>query len=231
MHPSCGSADSRWTARIRLSLGHVLVSRNRTQRVDLSMTQPMAIAAAAMLISTFASSAAFAQRPQDVARCEGKERPASSEARVRGCTALIQSGVFSAMKLARTFVNRADAYNERGDLDHAIQDLGEAIRLNPLDERSLYTRGNLYLQQGDFDRALQDYDQVLLLNLTRLQTMFASTAKADALYARAAAKEKDGDATGAEADRGAATAINVGIAAAKGAEADIVRVFRRFGAR
>lgn len=127
------------------------------------MRNALGVAAAAVVISSLLPPASFAQRPQEVARCEGKERPASPDPRIRACSALILSGNFSSETLARMFVNRADAYEGKGDLDHAIQDFAEAIRLNPQDAHIINRRANAYRAKGDLDRANQDYDLRALL--------------------------------------------------------------------
>ena len=62
------------------------------------------------------------------------------------------------------FVNRGIAYRRRGDLDLAIRDYTEAIRLNPRAADAFNNRGNAYQNSGDFERALADYDEAIRLN-------------------------------------------------------------------
>ncbi len=49
----------------------------------------------------------------------------------------------------------------RGDLDLAIADADNAIRLNARDAFAFSTRGKAYLGKGDLDHANADYDQAL----------------------------------------------------------------------
>jgi tetratricopeptide (TPR) repeat protein len=58
---------------------------------------------------------------------------------------------------------RAVTWAETGQLDLAIADLTELIRLDPTDAR--YTdRGNLWADKKEYDRAIADYDQAIRLD-------------------------------------------------------------------
>lgn len=48
--------------------------------------------------------------------------------------------------------------------DQTIQELNEAIRLNPEDPKSYYRRGNARYAKGDYDRAIADYTKALQLD-------------------------------------------------------------------
>ncbi|MEE9194730.1 MAG: tetratricopeptide repeat protein, partial [Alphaproteobacteria bacterium] len=61
---------------------------------------------------------------------------AKSVARVRSCTRVIQSKSFDGKDLALILILRANAFDDRGETDRAIQDYGAAIRLNPRDSRA-----------------------------------------------------------------------------------------------
>jgi uncharacterized caspase-like protein len=53
---------------------------------------------------------------------------------------------------------------QKGDLDRAIADLNEAIRLDPKSVAAFNHRGMAYNDKGDFDRAIVDYSEVTRLN-------------------------------------------------------------------
>ena len=75
---------------------------------------------------------ARAQYPLYVAQCndwEGKRF--SIEERIDGCTAIISSGRYGRKNLARAYNNRGFAWTAKGDLDLAIADFREALRLDP----------------------------------------------------------------------------------------------------
>lgn len=59
---------------------------------------------------------------------------------------------------------RGVAYSAKGDLDRAIADFDDAIRLNPKDKEAISNRGNAYRTKGDFGRAIADYDQLVQLD-------------------------------------------------------------------
>ena len=60
--------------------------------------------------------------------------------------------------------NRGDAYADKGDLDRAIADYNEAIRLDPKYAVALKNRGNMYDDKGDLDRAIADYNEAIRLD-------------------------------------------------------------------
>ncbi|MDR2662502.1 MAG: CHAT domain-containing protein [Treponema sp.] len=62
------------------------------------------------------------------------------------------------------YYNRGVDNYQAGDLDAAIADWTEAIRLNPEDAYAYYNRGVAYKNQGDLDRAIADYTAALALN-------------------------------------------------------------------
>ena len=58
----------------------------------------------------------------------------------------------------------AVAYADKGQLDRAIQDYDQAIRLNPNDADAFTNRGVDYADKGQYDRAVQDYNQAIRLD-------------------------------------------------------------------
>jgi tetratricopeptide (TPR) repeat protein len=91
--------------------------------------------------------AAAAQSAQQIEWCEGKNN-ASADQIIQGCTAMIQSRAYDGKVLAQIFELRGDAYlyakGSHRELDPAIADYTEAIRLNPQDAFAFYARGDAY---------------------------------------------------------------------------------------
>jgi tetratricopeptide (TPR) repeat protein len=111
----------------------------------------------------------------------------------------------------------ASAYNNRcyalaivgRDLQEALSDCNEALRLAPGDVDYLDSRGFTYLKLNRYDRAITDYDAALRLDAKKVQS----------LYGRGVAKLRNGDRSGGDAD----------ISAAKRLKADIGEEFARLG--
>jgi tetratricopeptide (TPR) repeat protein len=64
---------------------------------------------------------------------------------------------------ADAFGFRADAYIKLGEDQHAIEDLDQAIQLNPDDPTLLLDRASVYSKVGKDDRAIRDLDQAIQL--------------------------------------------------------------------
>lgn len=65
---------------------------------------------------------------------------------------------------ATDFYERAVASLQKGDVQFAIQDLTDSIRLYADNPQAFFERGNAYAQLGDYPRALTDYHEALRLN-------------------------------------------------------------------
>jgi tetratricopeptide (TPR) repeat protein len=97
-------------------------------------------------------------------------------------------------------------------LEAALKDCAEALRRAPGDSYALESRGLLHLKAGRLDAAIADYDAALGAGEAK---------RATALYGRAIARQRKGDAAGAAAD----------VAAARAIQADIADEMARYGVR
>src|SRR5271157_2841835 len=114
------------------------------------MIQPLARTALAVLSLATICLAGPAQaqtRDENWKHCEDTNPDLS----IAGCTALIQSGQESTENLASEFTNRGNAYYTKGQLDLAIADYNQAIRLEPNFALAFSNRGAAYNSQGQED--------------------------------------------------------------------------------
>jgi tetratricopeptide (TPR) repeat protein len=118
------------------------------------------LCAAVLASSLLLGFSASAQSPQERRWCEGEDG-ASAAQRIEACSAAIKAGREKGEKLPEFFHNRGIAYRLKGDLEHAIQDYSQAIKLNGKFAAALINRGVAYDRKGDYDRAIQDFDQAL----------------------------------------------------------------------
>ena len=81
--------------------------------------------------------------------------------KIGGCTAAIRSGHWQGKNLTATYTNRGEAYRNLGDPTRAIENYGQALRLDPGNALVYNSRGNAYDDLGDHARAIEDYDQAL----------------------------------------------------------------------
>jgi tetratricopeptide (TPR) repeat protein len=61
--------------------------------------------------------------------------------RIRGCTAAIQSDKWRGEDLAWAYNNRGNAYKDKGEVDRAIADYDQALRLDPKYVKAYINRG------------------------------------------------------------------------------------------
>src|SRR5215469_12991053 len=67
-------------------------------------------------------------------------------------------------KYVDAFVARGTALQMLGELDKAIDDYNEALRLNPKDSLAYVNRGSCWHDKSEFDKALADYDEAIRLD-------------------------------------------------------------------
>jgi lipoprotein NlpI len=97
------------------------------------------------------------------AGADANARGAYDEA-IRLETDALESGVLSAVGQVFAFYNRGNAWQAKGNIDRAIADYTEAIRLNPRLREAFNNRGNAWKAKGDLDRAIADYTEAIRLN-------------------------------------------------------------------
>jgi lipoprotein NlpI len=106
------------------------------------------------------TTACWAQSP-DLAVCTNlKDQPAS----IRACNRIIESNIATRESRFTALTYRAATYVGQGDLDRAIADYDEAIRLDPQSAVVFSTRGFAYFGKRDFDHAIADFNEAIRLD-------------------------------------------------------------------
>jgi len=78
----------------------------------------------------------------------------------------------SAIGAAPAVMNRGNAYSASGDLDRALQDYNEAIRLDPQNAGAYVNRALALARKGEVEAAMTDYAKAIALNPRQWQAYF-----------------------------------------------------------
>ena len=103
--------------------------------------------ALALAVIALAGAPALAQKPDERRWCEGEDG-ATPDQRISGCSAVIRGDARRARSWRRRSTIAALAYRLKGDLERAIQDYGQAIRVHAKFASAYNNRGVAYDKQG-----------------------------------------------------------------------------------
>jgi tetratricopeptide (TPR) repeat protein len=84
-----------------------------------------------------------------------------SDVQAEACERAIASGKFSGNALSSLYNNRGIGHQKKNDLDGAISDFAEAIKLNGRNAFAYNNRGNAYRNQHKNDEALADFAKAI----------------------------------------------------------------------
>jgi tetratricopeptide (TPR) repeat protein len=115
---------------------------------------------------------ARADEADDWRLCSGKQTTTIAE-RLNACDALIASSAVPPQHKALAYCDRAIASRMKGDVDRAVTDLEEAVRLDTEHYTGLTCRAYQYLFKGDADSAIADYSQAIAYNPYRAEAFVA----------------------------------------------------------
>jgi tetratricopeptide (TPR) repeat protein len=93
--------------------------------------------------------------------CKGDILEANPKQQIDNCTDIIESPQQAPERRAGAYFYRALAWRILDDLQRAIADLTEAIRINPKYDSAYGWRGNLLVDAGEYDRAVASYTEAL----------------------------------------------------------------------
>ncbi|MGJ0393528.1 MAG: magnesium-translocating P-type ATPase [Methylocystis sp.] len=86
------------------------------------------------------------------------------DTRIASCSGLIASGRREAGRhRVMAYVNRGAAYRAKGNVDGALADLDNALRIDPRSATALEERASIYQERGELDSALADFDALIAL--------------------------------------------------------------------
>ena len=68
------------------------------------------------------------------------------------------------LSTAAAYNNRGNLWSHKGNVDAALKDYNEAIRLNPKEARAYNNRGEVWFDKGDVDATLIDYAEAIRLD-------------------------------------------------------------------
>src|SRR5690242_10315007 len=80
-----------------------------------------------------------------------KDEASAPDAAIAACSKIIAASKAKTNDLASTYYNRAIAYRQKGDLDNALSDYNDAIKINPKHARAFNNRGTINKEKGDLD--------------------------------------------------------------------------------
>lgn len=89
---------------------------------------------------------------------------AGPASKIKGCTALIESGAPASTGLAIAYNNRGNAYVQQGQYELGLADYDHAISLNPGYARAFNNRGIALERQKNFDDAMENFDAAIALD-------------------------------------------------------------------
>ncbi len=97
---------------------------------------------------------------EDFQTCE----KASGDQGIAACDRAIAGGKFTGRNLSYLYNDRGFLRMQKGELDQALVDLDEAIRIDASNFFALWNRGAVYGAKSDFARAQEDFTKALALN-------------------------------------------------------------------
>ena len=109
-------------------------------------------------------SPARADSQSDLDRCKFVGELRKADEGIAACERVINDSKVTAQNRAATFSNRCGWWWAKQDLDRALSDCNEAIRLDSGSAAAFLNRGNVFLSRPDYDHALADFNAAIRLD-------------------------------------------------------------------
>ncbi|BBZ95436.1 hypothetical protein BRDID11004_36580 [Bradyrhizobium diazoefficiens] len=126
------------------------------------MRVPLSIMALLAALASTAPAPASAEGGPAWDACVGLT--STPDERVTACSSVIETKSETGRRLAGAYCNRGHGLTEKRELDAALSDLDEAVRLDPAYACAYNNRGRVYSFKRDYDRAIADYDEAIKLD-------------------------------------------------------------------
>ena len=104
-----------------------------------------------------------APAPAEETECGGR-RAGTPDERIAACTKIIDARRTSAEDRAEALRFRAIAFRQKNELDRALADHDQAIKLDPKLAGAFQQRALTWQKKNDLDRAIADFDQAIKLD-------------------------------------------------------------------
>ena len=135
--------------------------------VDPRLLSGCAAVLAAAVAATLATAAAAQDYEALYKTCFSSGMP---DQVIASCSVVIGRRLAEGEDLATAHKNRANAYDDQGAYERALEDYGQALAINPLDAEAHNGRGTTFTALGQYDRAIADFDQAVQINPTSAPT-------------------------------------------------------------
>ena len=119
---------------------------------------------AALAASTAFSASALAENQGDLDRCKFAGEFAKADESIVACDRVINDPKATAQDRSAALSSRCGWWWTKQDLDRALSDCNESIRLYSGSPSAYLNRGNVYLSKSDSERALGDFNAAISLD-------------------------------------------------------------------
>jgi tetratricopeptide (TPR) repeat protein len=83
---------------------------------------------------------------------------------IAACTQIIRGGNETPGNLSVAYSNRGHNFLRKDDLESALQDFNEAIRIDPKNAQAWTNRGEAYQRKKDYQKAISDHTEAIRLD-------------------------------------------------------------------
>src|SRR5689334_12238230 len=135
----------------------------RLKRIEIGLGAAKA-AVCLMTLLTAMPALARSSSPTVTARTACLGGKITGDQRIAGCTKLIAAKGTRTKDLAGAYLNRGADFLNKNDIDSAIANFSELIRIDPKFRGVFTNRGEAYRRKGLLDQAIADLDRAITIN-------------------------------------------------------------------